>query len=67
MLLILLESWSCEPPFVAQFITRVFGTNFERGAAGSYFFETAQRWGSWDPGKARGIVRQADNPLMFSG
>jgi hypothetical protein len=41
MLLILLESWSCEPPFVAPFITRVFGTNFERGAAGSDFSNSA--------------------------
>jgi hypothetical protein len=42
MLLILLEDCSREPPLVAQFITRVFGTNFERDAAGSDF-QTAQR------------------------
>ena len=35
MLLILLEDWSCEPPFVNQFINKVFGTNFKQGAAGS--------------------------------
>jgi hypothetical protein len=41
MLLILLEDCSREPPFVAQFITRVFGTNFERDAAGSDFSNSA--------------------------
>lgn len=41
MLLILLEDCSREPPLVAQFITRVFGTNFERGAAGSDFSNSA--------------------------
>jgi hypothetical protein len=41
MLLILLEDCSREPPLVAQFITRVFGTNFERGAAVSDFSNNA--------------------------
>jgi hypothetical protein len=66
MLLILHEDWSCEPPSVAQFITRVFGTNFER-VQPAPIFQTAQRRGSWDPGNAKGIVWRADNPLMFSG